>query len=118
MKTNTLKLFLATLFVHLMCFTVVLSHMHAKDAISLLSQQANLNRLVTSDITAKAMGDLHHHIDKASLKNIHTDNSTTAARVRELEPLEAEPDNDSLLGRMYDFLLRLRVVASLCYQAI
>lgn len=116
MNTNTAKLSLAALLVHLMCFSVVLSHMHAKDAASLMSSQSTA-KISTSDITAKALGDLHHHIDKAGLKNINADNgSTTAARTRELNPLNAERDDDSLGARFHDFLLRFRVVTSLCYQ--
>lgn len=110
------KLFATTLLVQTMCFSVVLSHMHAKDAVSVSLNRANASKLGASDITAKALGDLHHHIDKASVKNIHSDTSTTAARVRELNPLEAEAENDSLFGWLHDFMLRFRVVASLIYS--
>jgi hypothetical protein len=119
MNTNTIKIVSATFLAHLMCMTVVLSHVHAKDAVSLMSQPAAANKLATSDITAKALGDLHHHIDKAGLKNINADSgSTTAARTRNLNPLEAEETDDSLLARLHDFLLRLRVVTSLCLQNV
>lgn len=117
MNTNTAKLSLLAVMVHLMCFTVILSHIHAKDAVSMLSQPG-LNKMAPTDITAKALGDLHHHIDKASLKNIHVDTSTTAARVRELQPLAEKQLDDSLVARFQDFMLRLRVVASLCFQAV
>lgn len=116
MNINTVKLTVTTLLVHLMCFTVVLSHLHAKDAVSALSQQS-VSKTSTTDITAKVIGDLHHHIDKAGLKNIHIDNSTVAARSRELNPLqEAESETPSLATWFHDFLLRFRIVASLCYQ--
>jgi hypothetical protein len=115
MNTNITKLFMTTLLVHAMCFTVVLSHLHAKDAVSLLNH-GNANKLASSDITAKALGDLHHHIDKAGLKNITADTSTTAARTRELNPLDAATQEASLMERFHDFLLRFRVVTSLCYQ--
>lgn len=117
MKTNTIKLSLATLLVNLMCFSVVLAHLHAKDAVSLLNQPG-FSKFANTDITVKAIGDLHHHIDKASLKNIHTDTSTTAARVRELKPLIDEQLDAGLMNRLHDFMLRLRVVASLCFQAV
>ena len=116
-KINIAKLFLSTLLVQVMCLSVVLSHMHAKDAVSVSTQHPSANKLVPTDITAKALGDLHHHIDKASLKNITGDQgSTTAARVRELNPLDAETTDDSLMGQLRDFMLRLRMVASLFYQ--
>lgn len=115
MNTNITKLFTTTLLIHVMCFTVVLSHLHAKDAVSLLSH-GNVSKLATSDITAKALGDLHQHIDKAGLKNITADTRTTAARTRELNPLDAAVQEASLMDRLHDFLLRFRVVTSLCYQ--
>lgn len=116
MNTNTIKVTLLSLLVHTMCLTVVLSHIHAKDAVSMFSGQT-MSRMAPSDITAKALGDLHHHIDKASLKNITTTtNATTSARVRELDPLSANIASDSLSTQVHDFLLRLRVVASLFYN--
>lgn len=115
MNTNIIKLFTTTLLIHAMCFTVVLSHLHAKDAVSLLSH-GNVNKLATSDITAKALGDLHQHIDKAGLKNISADTSATAARTRELNPLDAAAEEDSLMSRLHDFVLRFRIVTSLCFQ--
>lgn len=117
MNTNTIKLSLVTILVHLMCFSVVLSHMHAKDAASLMSQASSINRLSPSDIPAKALGDLHHHIDKTGLKNVTADSSaSTAARTRELDPLSAQSEAESLVAWMHDFMLRLRVVTSLCYH--
>lgn len=115
MNINTTKILTATLLAHLMCVTVVLSHIHAKDAVSLMRQHSNI-KLSSNDITAKALGDLHHHVDKASLKNVTADTSTTAARTRELNPLDAAVQEASLMDRLHDFLLRFRVVTSLCYQ--
>jgi hypothetical protein len=112
------KLFLSTLLVHVMCFSVIMSHIHAKDAVPLMAQPSGTTKLGSRDITAKALGDLHHHIDKAGVKNIHNDASTTAARTRELNPLHAEAGDDSLFGRINDFMLRLRMVASLCFQLV
>lgn len=119
MKTNTLKISLISLLAHTMCLTVVLSHIHAKDAVSMFSQHTNNNRLAPSDITAKALGDLHHHIDKTSLKNVNATSAgdaTASARVRELDPLSTQIQPESLRDQAYDFLLRLRMVASLFYH--
>lgn len=118
MNTNTTKpnILLATILAHTMCLTVVLSHLHATDAVSILNQQM-VNKLAPSDITAKALGDLHQHIDKTSLKSIHIA-SATAARTRELQPLAEKQLDESLTTRFQDFMLRLRVVASLCFQAV
>jgi hypothetical protein len=114
MNTNTIKLTFVTLLAHMMCMTVVLSHAHAKDAVSFMNQYGSATKLVSTDITAKALGDLHHHIDKASVKNPHA--TTNAARIRKLNPLEEDMADDDLRSRFHDFLLRLRVVLSLCVQ--
>ena len=119
MNTNLTKLFASTFLAQLMCFSVVLSHIHAKDAVPLMAQPAGTTRLASRDITAKALGDLHHHIDKAGVKNIHNDASTTAGRQRELRPFtELEREAGSLLSQLNDFLLRLHVVASLCFRYV
>lgn len=112
MHLTTVKYTFVAFLVHLMCVTVVLSHIHAKDTVSAMSQQSNLSKLASTDITAKALGDLHQHIDKTGLKNIHVD-PTTAARTRELQPLEALEERPSLAVLLQDFLLRFRVVSSL-----
>lgn len=118
MNTNTAKIVSTTLLAPLICLTVILSHVHAKDAVSLLRTPGAV-KLSGNEITAKALGDLHHHIDKAGLKNITGDSgTTTAARVRNLNPLEADESDDSLLARLHNFLLRLRVVTSLCLQNV
>ena len=96
MNTNTVKLSLVTLLAHLMCMTVVLSHAHAKDAVSLMGHYGSATKLAHSDITAKALGDLRHR----------------------LNPLETDGTDDDLKLRFHDFLLRLRVVVSLCFQSV
>ena len=116
MKTNTLKLSFITVLAHILCMTVVLSHIHAKDAVSMISNPHAANKIMTKDITAKALNDLHQHIDKTSLKNVHADASTTAARVRELDALHTDDLPTSVTTAFHDFLLRFRVVTSLCYQ--
>lgn len=115
MKTNTLKIGLATFLAHLMCLTVVLAHVHAKDAVSVASQQS-VAKLTGSDITTKALSDLHHHIDKTSLK-MHTGDVTTQARVRELEPLNAEFE-PTLRDYLEDFLVRFHFGASLFFRQL
>lgn len=116
MNTNTTKLLTATLLAHLMCVSVVLSHVHAKDAVSLMRTPGAV-KLSGNDITAKALGDLHHHIDKAGLKNIHAE-PNSIGRSRALNPLEIEAVDESLMARLQAFFLRLRVVTSLVTQRI
>ncbi|HEX8390445.1 MAG TPA: hypothetical protein VF597_03420 [Candidatus Saccharimonadales bacterium] len=115
MKTNTTKFIFTTLFAHVMCLTVVLSHLHATDAVSALSG-SSMKVSLGSDLAAKTLGDLHHHIDKAALKHITGDASQiAAARTRQLQPEPADLD-DSLPTRLHDFTLRFRVVTTLLFQ--
>lgn len=118
MNTNTIKISIAAFLVHLMCFTVVLSHIHAKDAINLLTSQSNLKQMASTDITAKALGDLHHHIDKTRIKNMTAVTANPAARKRELDPLASDHALEMMGAQFYDFMLRLRVVGSLCFQYV
>ena len=121
MKTNTLKLHLVALLVYSMSFTVVLSHLHVKDTVMLLSNSSAasnssaMSALASTELRAKSIDDLHHHIDKTMLKSI-TGDATTVARTRELQPLAAELDDETLSARFHDFLLRFRVVGSLCFH--
>ena len=73
-------------------------------------------KMMSHDITAKALGDLHHHIDKAAVKNPNSD-ASTATRNRELNPLAAEEVSEDMgmLARVQPFLLRFRIVSSLIY---
>ena len=114
-----LKIIIATVLMHAMCFSVVLSHTHAKDVTALFSgSHSSVKTLSSSDITGKALSDLHHHIDKAAVKNIHAENTVAAARTRELNPLSQEITAETLSERIHDFMLRLRVVGSLCFARI
>lgn len=117
MKTNTLKLSFITVLAQLLCMTVVLSHIHAKDAVSMISNPHSMNKTLSKDIASKALSDLHHHIDKTSLKNVHAEAGTTIGRVRELDALHAENEMQiTITTLLHDFLLRFRVVTSLCFQ--
>ena len=49
MKTNIFKIIFTALLAHIMCATVVLAHLHAKDAVSLANQQNIANaKIITS----------------------------------------------------------------------
>ncbi len=110
------KIITTALFAHAMCATVVLAHVHAKDAVSLANQQS-VAKLSGSDITAKAVGDLHHHIDKTSLK-MQTGDSAVQARVRELEPLKSPDFDPSLRDYLEDFLTRFHFGLSLLVRQL
>lgn len=118
MKTNITKLIFTAMLAHLMCATVILAHLHAKDAVSLANQQSAANAKISGgDITAKALGDLHHHIDKMSLK-MHTGDVSTQARVRELEPLQGAEFDPSLRDYLEELLMRLQFGTSLFFRQL
>lgn len=118
MKTNIFKIIFTALLAHVMCATVVLAHLHAKDAVSLANQQNAANAKISGgDITAKALGDLHHHIDKMSLK-MHTGDTSTQARIRELEPLQGAEFDASLRDYLEDLLLRFQFGTSLFFRQL
>ena len=72
--------------------------------------------MASRDITAKALGDLHHHIDKAGVKSPHSD-ASTATRNRQLNPMSAEEmaAESSLIAHLQSFFLRFRIISSLLY---
>lgn len=114
MKTNILNIIFTALLAHLMSATVVLAHIHAKDAVSLANQQS-VAKISGGDITAKAVADLHHHIDKTSLK-MQSSEPATQARIRELQPL-LSPDFDlSLRDYFEDLFIRFQFGASLFFR--
>ena len=117
MKTNIFKIITTALFAHAMCATVVLAHVHAKDAVSLANQQS-VAKLSGSDISAKAVADLHHHIDKTSLKMQTGGDNAVQARVRELEPLKSPNFDPSLRDYLEDFLTRFHFGFSLLVRQL
>lgn len=70
MSTTIQPLFISIL-AYLIGCSVILSSVHAKD---LASHQADFNRAAATvrvhadDVSAKAIGELHNHVDKASVK--------------------------------------------------
>lgn len=117
MKTKTLKLSFITFLAPFMCFSILLSTIHAKDTISMIGSPKAESKLLTKDIAAKALSELHSHTDKTSMKNIHVNASTTAVRVRRLNVLDTYEDIPTTITTVFhDFLLRFRVVTSLCFQ--
>lgn len=116
-KQTTPKIIAAACLAQLMCVSVVLSHIHAKDTVPLLSHPASATRMASRDITAKALGDLHHHIDKAGVKSPHSD-ASTATRNRQLNPMSAEDmaEDASLVVRIQHLLLRFRIISTLIYS--
>jgi hypothetical protein len=91
---NTAKTFIITALSSLITVAVVLSGAHAKDVVGgrIISKDDGGGIVKTtvkssSDVTAKAMSDLHNHVDKTALKTFAksaVDNSVLA-REREVK---------------------------------
>jgi hypothetical protein len=115
-KTTLLKTAFIACLAHLMAGTVVLSHMHAGDVVSHSVSKDSLTQVTKSspDLNAKAVGDLHNHIDKTMLKNIMKSaaDSSTAASRRDLKPQQLEYE-ESILERLAAQFLMFRVFMTL-----
>lgn len=121
MKTKIIHhITLGFLLAQTMCLSVILSHTHLADVVALLRPEPAapgstiMTTLSTSDIHSKALGDLHHHIDKTSVKNMSA--QTAAARKRDLQPNTEDITNVSIGQSVYDFLLRICIVFSLLFS--
>lgn len=118
MNINTIKITIVGLFAPLMCLTVVLSHLHVKDIVAstLGHSQHAVDALANNELRSKTLSDLHHHIDKTSLKSVATDTALTAARTRELQPSADDVTEGTFSEIVHDFMLRFRIVSSLMLQ--
>ncbi len=123
MKTKNIHHTIFTAFMaQAMCLSVVVSHMHMKDVAALSHPEAlrpgsvNQTLLTSGDIHSKALGDLHHHIDKTSVKNMST-RMESFARRRELVPQSQDLEASSFGEMVYEFFLRLSVVGSMLFRS-
>lgn len=84
-KIQKIRLYIFAITACCMSLVVLMSAAHAKD-VARASHPVHVSGLISrpNDINAKAIGDLHNHIDKQTLKNISMDNPQ-AARERELK---------------------------------
>ncbi len=123
MNTKTIKYFTATLFAYLIACAVILSHTHAADVLrhsvsSLPSATTKAGtdtpaKTGTTDTPTKIGGELHTHVDKTMVKNIMKSvTDTVAARRHELEKSEIS-DEESLLDKLLDNLLMMRIAMTL-----
>ena len=87
---NTIKTTTTTLFASFIAIAVMLSGAHAKDIVG--TRNAKDDTVVkttakTTDVAAKAVSDLHNHVDKTTLKAFakSTSDNSMLARERELK---------------------------------
>jgi hypothetical protein len=105
----TIKMSVVAIIACLISLVVILSSAHAKDIVSAgaLSNATSSTMYKTGDMTAKAMGDIHNHIDKQTVKSISMDQPLTA-RQRELKALDEEKASRSFLDMFEDMVLFYR----------
>lgn len=67
---ETIKNIILTTLTYLLAVAVVLSCLHVKDLAAYKVSAAQLGTASVTDVVAKALSDLHTHVDKTALKNI------------------------------------------------
>ena len=114
-KTLSLKTALIACFAHMIAGMVILSHMHAGDVVSHSSGKEGMAQVTKTspDLNAKAMGDLHNHIDKTTLKNVMKSAAdSTAVSRRDLQAQEVQFE-ETLLEKLAAQFLMFRVFLTL-----
>ena len=99
MKIKTIKTVLVTIAALFISTAVLMSSAHMKDiAKGAVKDPSHDSGTMTRSVdpVARAMGDLHNHTDKQTLKNISMDNPLSA-RQRELQGIEAEERDRGVL---------------------
>ena len=92
MKIKTIKTVLVTIAALFISTAVLLSSAHMKDIVKgTIKDPSHDGGTVARSVdpVARAMGDLHNHTDKQTLKSISMDNPLSA-RQRELQGIEEE----------------------------
>jgi len=115
MKTNifntldSIKSALVATLTHTMAMSVILAHAHAGDVVRQSSPDFYQPSKISSDVSAKVIGDLHNHIDKTMLKNAVKSPSDTTSAVsrRELRNAVVQIE-ESVLERVEMQMLLLR----------
>ena len=101
-----------------MAICVLLVSVHAKDLVK-YTDIPTASRVVYNDITKKAVGELHDHVDKQVVKSLvktfdksSTDNYVSTARSRQDIDTASEED-PGLWGRLHEAIMIWRVYASM-----
>ncbi|HET7630503.1 MAG TPA: hypothetical protein VFK03_03965 [Candidatus Saccharimonadales bacterium] len=102
MKTKTLKISLSLL-AYCLCMTVMLASVHAKDLVSYskLSLIGGVAALTLTDVGAKALSNLHNHVDNTSFNHfIQVVHRRQLEREREVERDEAIERSQTIIERL------------------
>lgn len=110
-KIKTLLLGLAACF---MSLTVIMSSSHVKDLVKDGSHDPSVIGRTVEPV-AKALGDLHNHTDKQTLKAISMDNPVTA-REREIKALNDEKETRNVFELLEEILIFYRLAFALRFS--
>jgi len=110
-KTNKIKTFFIGLAACFISLSVIMSASHLKDLVKESSHDKNvIGRTV--DPVAKALGDLHNHTDKQTLKAISMDNPITV-RQREISALNEEKETRNIFELLEEMVIFYRLAFAL-----
>ena len=118
MKTKTNISHIKTFFIGLaacfMSLAVVMSSSHVKDLVKDVSKDPSVIGR-TTDPVAKAIGDLHNHTDKQTLKAISMDNPMTV-RARETSALDEEKETRNIFELIEEIMIFYRLAFALRFS--
>lgn len=110
-KIKTLLIGLAACF---MSLAVVMSSTHVKDLVKDHSSDTSVMGRAIEPV-ARALGDLHNHTDKQTLKNISMDNPVTA-REREIKALNEDKATRNIFEVIEEALIFYRLAFALSFS--
>lgn len=115
-----IKIIFLSVLAYTLATAVVLASVHARDIV------ANSNKIVhfdavstakvhTDDVAAKAIGDLHNHVDKTFVKSMVKSVSEQATLIRQRQSLE---DLDSIDRPLSVLVMEMLLMFRLSYASI
>lgn len=110
-KIKTVFLGLAACFISL---AVVMSASHLKDLVKESSNDTNVIGR-TAEPVAKALGDLHNHTDKQTLKAISMDSPITV-RAREIRALNEDKETRNIFELLEEIMIFYRLAFALRFS--
>lgn len=114
-KTKTIQSFVVGV-ASVMAFSVLLLSVHAKDLVQ-YREPLNMTRVEYHDISDKASGDLHDHVDKQVLKTFAKSfgDNYTMSRGREENYMPETEKDPGLIGRLEERFLMWRIYTSMSF---
>lgn len=113
---NTVKIILATSLAYILAMAVVMSSLHIKDIVAnnneaaIQAAQQRTARAHMEDVSAKAMSELHNHVEKTMVKSLVKAMSDPAVVGRQRQTIEDAMESDRGLSVvLMEMLLMFRL---------